>query len=295
VTNAGGIEQPLPGTLVISEIYYNPPGSIETTEYLELLNTSAKTLDLSNVSFTAGLTFTFPSTTLLAPGARILLVKDEAAFIAAFGAGRPIAGTFPNNLSNSGEQLELRRADNLILHSFNYYDIPPWPVEADGDGYSLVLVSPTAAPDHADPRNWRASAVAAGGTPGYADTEPYATWKAAYGNPGDSEDLDGDGFTTRQEYFLGGDPSTPDQNLAPVFVIEPDGSLLLSVTRRASAENASINLQSAINLSDWSTDPSATLLSTQRLLGTPALDRLTYRLTPPPNTPQFFTRFAFGP
>ena len=41
------------------------------------------TLDLSSVSFAAGINFTFPGGTLLAPGARVLVVKDTAAFAAA--------------------------------------------------------------------------------------------------------------------------------------------------------------------------------------------------------------------
>ncbi|MCF7676341.1 MAG: lamin tail domain-containing protein, partial [Akkermansiaceae bacterium] len=294
VTNTGGIEQPTPGTLVVSEIYYNPPGSVETTEYVELLNTSTKTLDLSNVSFTAGITFTLP-TTWLDPGARILVVKDQAAFIAAFGAGRPIAGTFPNSLDNSGEQIELRRADGQILHSFTYLDTPPWPVEADGDGYSLVLVAPMSNPDHADPRSWRASAVANGGTPGFADTEPYAAWKAANGDPGDTDDVDGDGFTTRQEYFLGGDPALADQDLAPLFLTEPGGTLLMSVTRRAGAEDAAVTVEISAELTEWVPDLTAAFLGTQRISGSPALDRLTFRLIPPPTAPTFFARFAFGP
>lgn len=295
VTNTGGIEQPLPGTLVISEIHYNPPGSIETTEYLELFNPSARTLDLSNVTFTAGPTFTFPTAFRLAPGARTLLVKDEAAFNAAFGAGLPVAGVFPDNLSNSGEWIELRRADNLVLLSFSYHDSAPWPTEADGGGYSLVLAAPASNPDPADPRSWRASAVAGGGSPGTTDTESYAAWKAANGDPGDTADSDGDGLTTRQEYFLGGDPAIANPNLATTLVVEPGGALLLSVTRRASAEGAAIEVQSSTDLTNWSTAPAAAYLGSQRLPGSPAIDRLTFRITPLGEASNGFTRFAFGP
>ena len=295
VTNAGAIVQATPATLVVSEIYYNPPGSIETTEYVELLNTSATKLDLSQVTFTAGLTFSFATPTLLEPGARTLLVKDPAAFTAAFGAGQPIAGSFPNNLDNSGERIELRRVDGLILHSFTYDDTAPWPTEPDGGGYSLVLVSPNSNPDHADPRSWRASAVAGGGTPGTADTQSYAAWKAANGNHGDTDDLDGDGFTTRQEYFLGGNPTVANQNLAPLFAFEPDGTLLMSVTRRATAAEAGLNPEISTNLAGWLPDPTAVFLGSQRLAGSPALDRLTFRLAPPIGAPRFFARFAFGP
>jgi hypothetical protein len=70
-----------------------------------------------------------------------------------------------------------------------YRDTPPWPVEADGDGYSLVLVAPATAPDHELPENWRAS-VGFGGSPGASDTIPFTGNAAtdlltyALGDPG---------------------------------------------------------------------------------------------------------------
>jgi hypothetical protein len=280
---------------VVSEIYYNPPGNIETTEYVELMNVSSGTLDLSNVNFTGGLIFAFPNNTLLGPGARILVVKDQAAFTTAFGSGKPIAGTYPTNLENAGESLELRRADGVILHSFAYDDVAPWPLEADGDGYSLVLANPYSNPDHANPLSWRASLVAGGGTPGLSDSETYASWKAANGNHPDDADLDGDGFTTREEYFLGGNPLVAEQTLKPTFQIEPGGTFLLSVTRRVTAEDAAVLPEISSDLNGWANDPATLFLSNVRQPGSPAVDRLTFRLTPPPGAPKFFARFAFGP
>ena len=295
VTNTGGIEQPTSSTLVISKIYYNPPGSDESTEYVELMNVSANfTLDLSNLAFTEGITGVIPGGTLLAPGGRVLLVKSLTAFEAAFGTGFPVAGTFPNSLDNGGELLELRRADGAVLHSFVYSDLPPWPAEADGDGYSLVLADPWGSPDHADPLSWRASLVAGGGTPGVSDSESYEDWKAANGNHGDDEDLDGDGFTTREEYFLGGDPRVADQGLAPSFVIDAGGTILMSVTRRVTAENAGVNPEVSDDLVAWDIDTSATFLGNVRLPGSPARDRLSFRLTPPATAGRYFARFAFG-
>jgi len=295
VTNTGGIALPAPSNLVVSEIYYNPPGDTETTEYVELMNVSNATLDLSSVSFNAGIAFTFPGGTLLAPGARTVVVKDMTAFNAAFGTGRPVAGTFPSSLDNSGEQLRLVAADGTTLHDFTYSDLPPWPTEADGDGYSLVLVDPASAPDHNDPRSWRASAVTGGGTPGLGDTQDYAGWKAANGNHGDNEDLDGDGFTTREEYFLGGNPQVADQGLAPTFEIEAGGSFLMTITRRATAEGGSVLPQISTDLEEWTVDASAEYIGSSRVSTSPAVDRVSYRITPPPAGRSFFARFAFGP
>ena len=51
------------------------------------------------------------------------------------------------------------------FRSFTYNDQLPWPVEADGDGFSLELISPESNPDHNDANNWQLSSVA-GGSPG---------------------------------------------------------------------------------------------------------------------------------
>ncbi|QJE95493.1 lamin tail domain-containing protein [Luteolibacter luteus] len=295
VTNTGVIQVPTSSTLVVSEIYYNPPGSVETTEYVELMNISASTLDLSGVNFHEGITATFPNNTLLAPGARILVVQNTAAFNAAFGTGRPIGATFPNSLDNSGEFLAFRRANGQVLRRFAYSDLPPWPVEADGDGYSLVLVDPWSNPDPSKPQSWRASATANGGNPGLSDTQSYAEWKASNGNLPDDDDSDGDGITARMEYFLGGSPAVANSSLAPQWTVEASGSFLMSVTRRVAAEGAMVLPQSSTNLTTWGEAANYQFLSNQRLPGTPAVDRLTYRVTPPAATKKFFARFAFGP
>ena len=295
ITNSGEIRLPTTNTLVVAEIYYNPPGSDELTEYVELMNASTiYTLDLSSVSFTEGITATLPGGTLLPAGGRVLVVKDQTAFEATFGLGLPVVATFPNSLSNGGELLEIRRADGVVIQSFEYDDAAPWPVEADGDGYSLALVDPLSNPDHGDPRSWRASLSPDGGTPGGSDTESYMDWKVAHGNHGDDEDLDGDGFTTRQEYFLGGDPQTSDTGLGPTFEVESGGSFLMSVTRSATAEKAGLNPEISQDLDSWSIDLTAEFLGSNRLLGSPMKDRLIYRITPPVDTQKFFARFTFG-
>lgn len=295
VTNTGTIQVPTSATLVVSEIYYNPPGSVETTEYVELMNISTSTLDLSNVNFFEGITATFPGGTLLAPGARILVVQNTAAFNAAFGTGRPIGATFPNSLDNSGETLAIRRANGQLIRRFAYSDLPPWPVEADGDGYSLVLVDPWSNPDPSKPESWRASATADGGNPGLSDTQSYADWKSANGNLTDDDDSDGDGIPARMEYLLGGSPSVANQDLAPQWTREQDGSFVMSVTRRVAAEGAMVIPQSSTTMSSWAEAQNYQFLSNQRLPGTPARDRLTYRITPPTLSAKFFARFSFGP
>jgi hypothetical protein len=160
--------------LVISEIHYQPAGSGEALEFLELTNISADEIDLSGVEFSAGIDFAFALGTRLAAGERILIVNSIAFFEAEHGAALPIAGEFQNltKLSNSGEQIALLAADGSAIRDFRYRDDLPWPTAADGLGYSLVLINAATNPDHALPSSWRSS-VAVGGNPGTIDAVPF--------------------------------------------------------------------------------------------------------------------------
>lgn len=154
--------------LVISEIFYNPSGPLETTEYIELMNISEKLISLSGVAFNGGITFTFPEGAVLAAGERVLLAADLAAFEAAFGNGLRVAGAYTGQLNNGGETLLLNAADGSLIQSFRYNDRAPWPLSADGDGYSLTLIAPQSNPDPGEAVNWRSS-VNLGGSPGGSD------------------------------------------------------------------------------------------------------------------------------
>lgn len=160
--------------LRISEIMYHPePDGL--AEFIELVNTSSSmTLDLTGVRFTEGVEFDFTGSavTTLAPGARVLVVRNAASFAGVHGGGLPVAGSFANasSLGNSSDKLKLEDSDNNTILEFTYLDSVPWP-ETPDTGYSLVLIDPAASPDPSLGSNWRAS-TAFGGTPGVADGRP---------------------------------------------------------------------------------------------------------------------------
>ena len=161
-----------PQNLIVSEINYHPADESPGTEFIELLNISpTETVDLTNASFTAGINFTFSPGTTLAPGERILIVEDEASIIATYGNELTIAGEFANltKLANSGEQITLAAADGSIIFDLEYNDKAPWPIFADGGGYSLNLIQPRNRPDLSTGENWRCSAIRHG-SPGFTDS-----------------------------------------------------------------------------------------------------------------------------
>ncbi len=162
---------PVKDNLRISEIMYHPgdtgrPGD-PNSEYIELTNIGAETLDLSFVRFTKGVRFTFPALQL-APQAFCLVVKDRAAFESRYGPGLPVAGQYAGSLSDNSEQIELQDAAGAIIHSFRYND--NWFRTTDGLGYSLTVRYPGAPVTSWNTQDaWRPS-VMPGGSPGSDDS-----------------------------------------------------------------------------------------------------------------------------
>ena len=157
--------------LFVTEVHYHPLANGATSgdeyEFLELKNTSANTMDLSGLSFTAGLTYSFPTGTTLAPGAFYVLVRNAPQFAARY-PGVAYQGIYTGKLSNSGDTITLSRTTVGTIFSFNYKTAGPWPVSPDGAGFSLVLKNPASNPSMDDSTSWRASA-AIGGSPGADD------------------------------------------------------------------------------------------------------------------------------
>ena len=161
--------------LRITELMFHPSAHPASTnaddfEYLELRNISTNvTLSLAGVRLTNGIDFSFTGSavTTLAPGARVLVVRNLAAFTARYGSGLPVAGQFVGALDNSGERLQLLDGSNEEVLDFSYNN--SWYPLADGLGFSIVIVNENAPSDAWGSKSqWRASGTISG-TPGAAD------------------------------------------------------------------------------------------------------------------------------
>ena len=164
--------------LAITEINYHPyaptPAEIaagyndaEMFEFVELKNIGSTTVDISQISFTFGITwnagYASDESYSLAPGDIVVVVSDAAAFAYRYGSGIPIVGVYSGHLSNSGEKLTLVNRSGQAISNVVYSDSGDWPGRADGNGSTLQIIDPAADPN--DPHNWRSS-VEYGGTPG---------------------------------------------------------------------------------------------------------------------------------
>ena len=168
-------ERPLRDNLRISELHFNPPGNDDNSgEFIELVNIAGDggpTLDLNGVVFTDGIDFDFTGSavTSLAPGERVVVVRNMAAFEAAYdvvGDEIQVAGEYLMGLDNGGERIILRNADNVDIHNFFYDD---WYPETDGGGFSLNIEDTIADLSQWDlEAGWRVSQDV-GGSPGLPD------------------------------------------------------------------------------------------------------------------------------
>jgi len=161
--------------LKVTEVHYHPADLINGTdtvdgkdlEFLELKNTGNNAVNISGVTIDTAVYFRVPEGSVLPPKAFYVVASKPAKFYENYGMNA--SGNFQGNLSNAGEFVLLNdRNANKIL-SFTFSDNYPWPVSADGDGYSLSANTslPTGDPD--DYQYWKSSKKT-GGSP-FADDE----------------------------------------------------------------------------------------------------------------------------
>jgi hypothetical protein len=156
--------------LRVTEIMYNPVGGSQY-EFLEVQNIGALPLDVSGFTF-QGITYTFPSGTIIQPGAVLLLANNASpAQFAARYPGVSVFGYYGGNLDNGGERIAILDAKGNTVTAVHYDDEAGWPAAADGGGYSLEVIDPRGDPNA--PANWRASSTV-NGTPGLPPVAPPA-------------------------------------------------------------------------------------------------------------------------
>jgi hypothetical protein len=235
--------------LMVSEIMYHPAKE-SLAEFIEVLNTSSSvSIDLTGIRFTQGIEFDFTNSSVptLAPGERVLVVRDALAFQRVYGSHLPVAGVFENGtaLGNGGDRIKLEDAQSGTILNFSYNDQDPWPSAADGEGFSLVLIDPTSHPDLSDASSWRVSS-SLGGDPGSSG------YTGFQGDP--LADVDGNGEYDLVDVALGNDSGRSE--LRPTFRWETgvDGvedRLLLIIPFNPENQGLRVVPSFSTNLQSW--------------------------------------------
>jgi hypothetical protein len=282
---------------MISEIMYHPaePSAEEITagyedqdlfEFIEFVNISDDTIDLSGVSFDAGASFIFPVGMKLAAGARILVVSDTAAFRARYGSALDsfVVGQFQDGtkLANSGERILIVGIDGSPIKEFTYNDKSPWPEAADGDGFSLVLNSPNSAPDHSLPESW--STGRQGGTPGISENKTVFA-----GDP--NADLDNDGLTAFAEYAMGTADSDSSSGQAAIRSrVDGGGDLRITYPKNTAAGDVNFIVEISTDLKNWSSGDMVSFVSEESIGEN--ISEVTYQ-SALPNATKVYMRLRF--
>ncbi len=250
VDNTGTVEPASALNLAVSELMYHPsdPTAAEMDagftdadlfEFIELTNIGTLDIDLTGVSFTAGINYDLPAATIPA-GGQVVLARNRAAFL----SRHPGASTFllpgeygtgdTNKLANGGEQVVIEDALGSDIRRFTYGDRLPWPNASDGVGPSLVLIAPDTNPDHTLPENWRPSTTS-GGNPGSSDA------RAFVGDP--NADLDNNGVPDLVDHALTGDG---------LPILSFSGTTVgLEYDRDLAADDVIVEIQVSTDLSTW--------------------------------------------
>ncbi len=154
--------RPRLGTVIISEVMYHPvdPGvgvDADDFEFVEIHNTAAEAIPLSDWRLDGGIEFAFPEQIELAGGETLVVVPfdpSDATMAAAFRQEHgmdetgTLTGPYRGKLSNGGDRVQLLRPGlppedepefipGLLEDELIYDDAAPWPTEADGGGRSL--------------------------------------------------------------------------------------------------------------------------------------------------------------
>jgi len=159
---------PVSSTLVIDEINFHSDVTTDAGDWIELYNYGAAPIDLSNYMILDGDQYekycVIPNGTTLAAGARLVLYADSLLFATRFPAVTNKVGPLCFKLSNLGQKIVIRNAENRPVYSVDYSDT--WQCSTDGNGRTLQLTNSTANPNL--PTSWYAGCM--GGSPGVAYT-----------------------------------------------------------------------------------------------------------------------------
>ena len=120
----------------IHEIHYNPSiyaGFADNSyEFIELINTSNQPVNLGGWRISGLWDVVFPANTILEAGQFLIVSNNPASY--------PSVVSINANgqtMSNDGGCIRLMHPSLLIADQVYFYDNPPWPTAANGDGPSL--------------------------------------------------------------------------------------------------------------------------------------------------------------
>lgn len=156
--------------VVINEINYNSLDENDAGDWIELYNPSGSSIDLTGWTYfdekdTLG--FTIPNGTVIDGNGFLVISNDLTKFTEQLPwavMDAMVIGSAEFGLSGNNDQVRIYNAQDILVDAVSYDDESPWPIDADGTGYTIELDTPEL--DNSLAESWAVSNNF-GGTPGY--------------------------------------------------------------------------------------------------------------------------------
>ena len=160
-------------SLRISELMYSPDLGEEDDygsddyAWLEIYNSGSESVNMLDVQFIEGITYTFPSV-VIPPDGYLILAKNASAFSQRhYTNGFVFLSGYKGNLARKGEKLTLVTPENEIIQSFIYSN--GWYPSTDKKGHSLQAVNYAQPPENWSLAEGWSPSLLQRGTPGFSD------------------------------------------------------------------------------------------------------------------------------
>lgn len=151
--------------IIINEINYNSDEDFDSGDWVELLNLSDNSINISGWILKDGDDehgFVFPDGTIIESKGLLTVSKNHQKFSAIFPAVDLVEGEMDFGFRSGGECIRLFTTNDLLMNKVCYESADPWPLQPNGNGSSLALLNTLGNNSH--PANWEASINH--GTPG---------------------------------------------------------------------------------------------------------------------------------
>src|SRR5207245_731255 len=103
--------------IVINEIMYSPVSLNDDDQYVELYNRGTNAIDLAGWQFVSGISFTFPSKTVVQPDGYLVVARNASEMLANYPNlnAENLVGNFSGKLSAHGERVALAMPDTVVV------------------------------------------------------------------------------------------------------------------------------------------------------------------------------------
>ncbi len=129
--------------IIISEINYNSLLAYNPGDWVEILNRGASAVNIGGWILRDANTdniYVIPTGNILDPGERLVVTDSLESFTVKFPSVTNVIGEPTFHFSNGGDGVRLYTPTGLIKYSVRYNDNAPWPIDADGTGFTLEQI-----------------------------------------------------------------------------------------------------------------------------------------------------------